>query len=402
MISSNNSNRSLMVSPVSILPVLLIVLCLLPAAAAWAQSSQNALTSRRGTSQLGQTLRGTIQTQGLFAQRTFGSRGRATQLGLVNNSAAANPNPYATLGRSRGLGDAVRFAGTRYNNDIRNSSLLQFFGRSSTARFFSPPAFVGREVVYPSEQPKFEVGNADLMIQYTAQTKMANSFHHSVFLGLQERALRDEETNDSLINMPEISEADAQEAADNPSHAQRLQRRVTATREKLLTDAWELLSEGRFHQSQKSFKRAGFGIEEEATPMIGAFISAIADRQYSSAVFHLRALVRHDSGMFSAQFPLDTVLPSTKDGERMLSECAAIVSANPDSADYAAVQAFLLWLDSNSPTKQSSAIKAASRLRDQFRTTEYAGFLEKMEEEIQARGLDAGEIDADDPISDLG
>ncbi|GJM26010.1 MAG: hypothetical protein DHS20C16_24250 [Phycisphaerae bacterium] len=214
---------------------------------------------------------------------------------------------------------------------------------------------------------------------------------------MQLQSLRDVETNDSLLNMPEITDSDASSAMSNPSHTEQLQRKVSLIRENQTKKAWELLREGRYHQSRKAFQRVGVGVDDEVAPAIGEFVSAVVDRQYRSAVVRLQSMLRRHPGMFSEQYPLESILPSPRIGEQVLSECAAVVTANPDSADFAAIQAFILWIDSDSPVKQAAAIKAATRLRDQFRTSKYAEFLDKIQEELDAR-----EVPGDTPDSTIG
>ncbi len=368
-------------------PLMAVLLCTIwPGQKSLAQqSNQGSLYARRGTNQIGATLNRTIQSGGLFARTSSLNSGRASQVGFVNSSFSANVNPFASRGSRQGLGSGVFFQGTRYSNDLRSGSLIRYFGNSGTVRFFSPPAFVGMQRTYPTAPPRFESGNIDFDIRNTNELTYVNAFHHPIALGLQQRALRDEETNDSLLNMPEVTDDLAANASNNMTHAEQLRRRITSVRKKQIDKAWELLKEGSYHQSRKAFQRAGSGIEEELDPKLGAFISAVADRQFQTAVVQLQSLWRHNPEMFAAQYPLGSILPTSRDGERLHSECAALVSSNPKSAEFAAIQAFVLWLDADSPVKQNTAIKAASRLRDEFRVSEYAGFLDKLQEVLDER-----------------
>ncbi len=350
---------------------------------AMAQSNGNILTASRGSNQLGATLRRTVQRSGLYASRRSFTSGSATQRGFVNSSADRG-NPYTSQGRRQGLGGGVYFQGTQNTRGVNATSLMRFFGRSPSAVFFSPPTFVGLEQTSRTRAPRFETGTIDAEISRREESAYFNAFSHSVAFSLQQRALRDEETNDSLLNMPEITEDSVSVAANRPSHAEQLQRKVDSIRKKQTEKAWELLREGQYHQSHKAFQRAGIGAEEDIAPAIGEFVSAVVDRQYRSAMVQLQSMIRHNPDMFSVRRPLSEVLPSARDGDRVLSECAAVVTNNPESAEFAAIQAYLLWLDGDTPAKESSAIRAATQLRDNFRATEYAGFLEKMQEAIDA------------------
>ncbi|MCA9251499.1 MAG: hypothetical protein R3E58_05410 [Phycisphaerae bacterium] len=264
---------------------------------------------------------------------------------------------------------------------------------SQSARFFAPPVYAGMSGRAPTAPPRFKTGNINADISRRAQNTYLNAFNHPVALGMQYRALRDEDTNDSLMNMPEITDDIVTEAANHASHTVRLKRRIDAIREEQTKKAWELLREGQYHQSHQAFRMAGIGREEDVASAIGEFVSAVVDQQYRTAIVRLQGIMRHNPDMFDHRYPLDTILPSAKKGEHALSECAAIVTANPDSAEFAAIQAYLLWLDSDSPVKESAAIRAATRLKDEFRVSEYADFLDKMQKALESEEAnDANEI----------
>lgn len=371
------------------LPAIFVLALLCAATEARAQSNQNALASRRGSGQLGAVLRTAVRTDGLFRQTAGRGGGRQSQLGFVNSSQGAL---QSTIGaRREGLGNNVFFQGTVYNNNLQRGSLLRFFGQSPSARFFSPPGFVGRQNVYPSARPMFGVGNADFFIFQSEELSYTSAFHYPAAAGLAQGALRDEETNASLNNIPKVPENIESVASQKLTHTQRLERRIKALRQKQLDGAWVLLREGEYHQSRVAFKRASLGLDEDTTSAIGEFIGAVADRQFNSAVVHLKSMLRHNPKMFSQRYSLEEVLPSARDGEQIISECAVLVNANPDSDSFAAVQAFLLWIDSAEATKQAAAINAATRLKTRFRSSQYAGFIDKMREELEASENASGE-----------
>jgi len=349
---------------------------------AFGQSSGSTLRASRASNNLGSTLRRTIQTGGLFTRAATGGSAGTSRLGFANSSAGARGVPGG--GRRTGLGNGVYFQGTLNQNSSRRGTLLRYFGFSPSARFFSRAGFVGIEYSPPIRRPQFGVGSADEIIYSTQALTFWNAYHHRSFEALQESALRDAESNASLENLPEVPENIIEVTAGKQTHVERLRARIKALRQEQLDGAWEALKAGSYYQSRVAFERTSLGEEEAIPSAIGELISAVADRQTRSAVVHLKIMMQHRSKMFSHRYAFDEILPSVSEGDRIVSEIAAMVTANPDSENIAALQAFFLWIDSGSRVKQTAAINAATRLKERFRTSQYAEFLDLMQAELES------------------
>ncbi len=318
--------------------------------------------------------RGRLLGSGGGSSFSRGGRG-ASRLGFANPGSAA----VSFRGRSSG-GSAVRFANTRQLGQSVGYQFMMPFGRSPSAWSFSSPVYSGRVGYQPTLMPWVGGESVRRILRHDSELLGTRSFSNLVYLPPSGGAIRDELTNVSIANSPEIDlEAVARQEQQN-SPAERFAARLAAHRERYLSQGWQALRDGDYRRADDSFTQANSLDRSEPEPLIGRILCATIEGRMSTASTLMERLYQQEDKPFALRDSLGELLPDTVLMAIPFDNLDRL-AANPDVPPrLAALRVYLLWLNH----EDDKALYDARLSRERFRGTVYADIGARMEDYQQA------------------
>ncbi len=329
--------------------------------------------ARRGSGQLGSTLRSAINYRGgIFGGS--GLRGGATSAagrGFARSSASAAQQIYGGRPRSR---STVYMPGTQYAFIPGHSLMLSYLGRTQTAAWFSAPTFAGNRNPAMALRPTYGTPETAGMVQRVEELALLNSYHYKMYQPLEGGGIRDSMTNLSLENTVETPEEI--EKVEFRTHAERLAALVQAKHGRYLDQGWSYLREGDYLRGRNAFGSAALVKSDDLDAKVGQLICTVLNEQLSTAVVLLEKINRQDDDPFRFNRKFTEILPESNVSGTILTDLAVATKSDKTDDKLIALRAFLLWLDGQT----DEAVKVADDLKDRFRASPFASFADKMRE----------------------
>jgi hypothetical protein len=213
------------------------------------------------------------------------------------------------------------------------------------------------------------------------------SFHHRLFQHLDGGSIRDDLTNLSLTNMRETEDADIHPDVPRKTHAERLAAIMSAKRDQYLAQGWAAMKAGNYLRANDQFGNAMCLDQEDAEAHAGRVIAALSGRRLEAARAYLKTFANHCKNPFIFRRNLEDTLPSQEFGKTMVDYISELAEGNTSDPDLAALNVYLLWMDG----RDSAAQSAAEALHQQFRTSEFAGFVDEIRDAKDAKTTDLKE-----------
>jgi hypothetical protein len=230
--------------------------------------------------------------------------------------------------------------------------------------------------------------------------------------------IRDRLTNLNLKNLPSDYETLTDPSIPRRSYSDMLEARLVAQDKQNLKDAWELFARGEYRPAASRFRLARSPLRQDMQPVLGMFFCELATGQFESALACLDRMIpevtaddvlspdteRTQSNPFGYPVDLRALMelsaapapesgspPSGRAGERrprpwseanlkgILGRLDIAAQTNKGRSDYpAAAQAVVRWYAG----ERDSALQLADQIREEDRTSRYAGMAAQMREAL--------------------
>lgn len=333
-----------------------------------------------------------IGRSGTFNNITDVGRLRGTRaLGTTPSRPVGSPSAGSSANRvvassargefsGRTTDTSVRGFGTTVMNDrSRPGSLIMYFGRSPSASIFGRPHYDGRGANYRPLVPTFTTQSTRDILQPQKELPILRSFHHRAVLPREGGSIRDELTNTSLRNTAPLPESISYDSRSGEGHAAMLARSINAKYERYVRDGWELLASKELNSAD--YMRGRIFFDSAATiepdkiePRIGKMLCLLAGSQIATAGADLRAILKRETPILSVKVQSSEVFSDPATTREILRNLARLSQQEPDAPFLAALYAYMLWFDG----QQMAAETAATKIRDNFRTSPYAILAEQI------------------------
>jgi len=301
--------------------------------------------------------------------------------------------PAARFG-GRGGGGAPGYGGTTSFSQMSRTHMMVPFG-SSLARGFAPPAYSGYGRYSPPIGPAYTDDSTISILNHNYRIIAESTYHARLFQDLQGGSVRDELTNTTLDNPYAYTELDL--SAPRKSHAQIVSERMHALSDRNIELGWTYVREGKEILALDAFESALLVRPGDFDAQLGRMLAAALNEQYTAAVAYFRSLHTHHDELLSARRPFADTFVETKAteprrGEMLLRQFSRTVDQNPSDEAYAALHAYLLWLDD----QRSLARSIADKLQRNHPQSPFADLAERMRSEDEA-----GELTEEPPADEI-
>lgn len=296
---------------------------------------------------------------------------------------------------SSGMGGGSRVGGMR-------TSIMAPFGATATAMAYAPPTFTGYSRPTPPLWPGF--GESTMKLVWADETMYAQmAYNHRAWGKVTGGAVRDELTNASLAASENEQLPDLSLLMPQQSTSARMAAEASAWQHRQAEDAWADLrgaekkqeEDADYRAARCKFENALIFDQDNVECRVGLLIAAAMDEQFDTAVAQLKLLLDKDADLLSVQRPFAVTLKNANRGQMILMRLTRMPVGYTGPDGYAALRAYLLWVDG----RTGEARELARKIARESPTSDFAVLATRMD--ARATASEGGENDELPPLRAL-